>query len=153
MEAHRRIAALFDRCLTSLATVEVVHQSTGVTRHLCKEVREVNFGVLNFFEHPAGDKSEHRVFKEQLDTRNIRVYRDRGSRLSVTQNRLDLLLLAERKKDISTLGSVGRYGGWFQRQTLDFLLGARLGFGVGLIESGTGTYYESDCAPDQAAVE
>ena len=98
MEAHRRIAALFDRCLTSLVTVEVVHQSTGVTRHLCKEVREVNFGVLNFFEHPAGDKSEHRVFKEQLDTRSIPVYRDRGSRLSVTQNSLDLLLTRRAEK-------------------------------------------------------
>ena len=28
----------------------------------------MEFGVLNFFEHPAGGKTEHRVFKEQLDT-------------------------------------------------------------------------------------
>jgi len=28
----------------------------------------MEFGVLNFFEHPAGGKAEHRVFKEQLDT-------------------------------------------------------------------------------------
>jgi hypothetical protein len=60
VEAHRRIAALFDRCLISLAEVEVIHQSTGVTRHLCKEVTKVNFGVLNFFEHPADSKTEHR---------------------------------------------------------------------------------------------
>lgn len=28
----------------------------------------MEFGVLHFFEHPAGDKTEHRIFKEQLDT-------------------------------------------------------------------------------------
>ena len=28
----------------------------------------MEFGVLNFFEHPAGGKTEHRIFKEQLDT-------------------------------------------------------------------------------------
>jgi len=37
-------------------------------RHLCKEVTKMEFGVLNFFEHPAGGKTEHRIFKEQLDT-------------------------------------------------------------------------------------
>jgi natural product biosynthesis luciferase-like monooxygenase protein len=29
---------------------------------------EMEFGVLNFFEHPAGGKTEHRIFKEQADT-------------------------------------------------------------------------------------
>ena len=28
----------------------------------------MEFGVLNFFEHPAGGKTEQRLFKEQLDT-------------------------------------------------------------------------------------
>jgi alkanesulfonate monooxygenase SsuD/methylene tetrahydromethanopterin reductase-like flavin-dependent oxidoreductase (luciferase family) len=28
----------------------------------------VEFGLLHFFEHPAGGKTEHRIFKEQLDT-------------------------------------------------------------------------------------
>ena len=28
----------------------------------------MEFGILNFFEHPASGKTEHRVFKEQLDT-------------------------------------------------------------------------------------
>jgi alkanesulfonate monooxygenase SsuD/methylene tetrahydromethanopterin reductase-like flavin-dependent oxidoreductase (luciferase family) len=28
----------------------------------------MEFGVLHFFEHPAGSKTEHRVFNEQLDT-------------------------------------------------------------------------------------
>jgi len=28
----------------------------------------MKFGVLNFFEHPAGGKTEHQVFKEQLET-------------------------------------------------------------------------------------
>ena len=28
----------------------------------------MKFGVLNFFEHPAGGKTAHRIFKEQLDT-------------------------------------------------------------------------------------
>jgi hypothetical protein len=85
--------------------------------------------------------------------RNISAYRDRGSRLSVTQTSLDLLVLAEWEKNVSALGPVGRYGGWFKRQTLELLLGARLGCRVGLIESSAGTYYESDCVPDQASVE
>jgi natural product biosynthesis luciferase-like monooxygenase protein len=29
---------------------------------------EMDFGILNFFEHPVGGKTEHRLFKEQLDT-------------------------------------------------------------------------------------
>ena len=36
----------------------------------------MNFGILNFFEHPAGGKTEHRVFKEQLDT--LRAAEDLG---------------------------------------------------------------------------
>jgi natural product biosynthesis luciferase-like monooxygenase protein len=36
----------------------------------------MKFGVLHFFEHPAGEKSEHRVFREQLDT--LRAAEDLG---------------------------------------------------------------------------
>jgi len=36
----------------------------------------MEFGVLNFFEHPAGGKTEHRVFKEQLET--LRVAEEAG---------------------------------------------------------------------------
>ena len=36
----------------------------------------MKFGLLNFFEHPAGGKTEHRVFQEQLET--LRVAEDLG---------------------------------------------------------------------------
>jgi alkanesulfonate monooxygenase SsuD/methylene tetrahydromethanopterin reductase-like flavin-dependent oxidoreductase (luciferase family) len=36
----------------------------------------MKFGVLNFFEHPAGGKTEHRIFKEQLET--LRAAEDLG---------------------------------------------------------------------------
>ena len=36
----------------------------------------MKFGILNFFEHPAGGKTEHRIFREQLET--LRVAEDLG---------------------------------------------------------------------------
>jgi natural product biosynthesis luciferase-like monooxygenase protein len=36
----------------------------------------MKFGLLNFFEHPAGGKTEHRIFQEQLET--LRVAEDLG---------------------------------------------------------------------------
>ena len=36
----------------------------------------MKFGLLNFFEHPAGGKTEHRIFQEQLET--LRTAEDLG---------------------------------------------------------------------------
>jgi hypothetical protein len=45
---------------------------------------------------------------------DIPAYGDRGSRLSIAQDGLDLLIFAKRKKDVSALGTVGRDGRGFQ---------------------------------------
>jgi hypothetical protein len=40
---------------------------------------KMKFGLLNFFEHPAGNKSEQQIVKEQLDC--LRAAEDMGSTL------------------------------------------------------------------------